>query len=122
MQRLTRRRAADDTKGKYTMNRMLFFGLMGVLAGVLVLAGIYLLPALAEAASPKAPVAPVAPVARADGLVITDVKVGKGRVAAAGQHVIVNYTGWLYDPKAVLSHGPKFDSSIGRGPFDFDLG
>jgi FKBP-type peptidyl-prolyl cis-trans isomerase len=48
-------------------------------------------------------------------LQIKDVKVGKGAAAKSGDNVTVNYTGWLED-------GTKFDSSIGRAPFAFQLG
>ena len=50
------------------------------------------------------------------GLIIDDVVVGDGAVAAAGQSVTVHYTGWLTD-------GRKFDSSKDRNdPFVFPLG
>ncbi len=50
------------------------------------------------------------------GLVIDEISVGQGAVAAAGQKVTVHYTGWLTD-------GTKFDSSKDRNdPFDFPLG
>jgi FKBP-type peptidyl-prolyl cis-trans isomerase len=53
----------------------------------------------------------------------TDVKVGTGAEAKAGQNVSVHYTGWLYDPGAADKHGTKFDSSRDRGePFVFPLG
>jgi FKBP-type peptidyl-prolyl cis-trans isomerase FkpA len=52
----------------------------------------------------------------ATGLVIEDLTVGDGDLAAAGRHVTVHYTGWLTD-------GTKFDSSKDRNdPFDFPLG
>ena len=51
-----------------------------------------------------------------DGLVYIDVKEGKGAAAAAGQKVVVHYTGWLVN-------GKKFDSSKDRDePFSFSLG
>ena len=54
------------------------------------------------------------------GLKYTDVKVGTGAEAKAGQTVKVHYTGWL-DNKG--QKGKKFDSSVDRGkPFDFPLG
>ncbi|MGB8012338.1 MAG: FKBP-type peptidyl-prolyl cis-trans isomerase [Terriglobales bacterium] len=56
------------------------------------------------------------PVKTASGLEYWDIKVGTGAVATAGQHVKVDYTGWL-------TTGKKFDSSVGTGhPFDFLLG
>ncbi len=49
-------------------------------------------------------------------LIIEDLTVGEGATAAAGQSVLVHYTGWLTD-------GSKFDSSLDRGePFEFNLG
>ena len=52
----------------------------------------------------------------ASGLIIEEVIVGEGAVAAAGQSVRVHYTGWL-------TNGTKFDSSKDRNdPFVFALG
>lgn len=49
-------------------------------------------------------------------LVIEDLTEGSGQTAAAGDNVLVHYTGWLTD-------GSKFDSSLDRGqPFGFQLG
>ena len=57
-----------------------------------------------------------APTKTASGLEYWDIKVGAGAVAQAGQHVKVDYTGWL-------TNGKKFDSSVGTGkPFAFMLG
>jgi FKBP-type peptidyl-prolyl cis-trans isomerase FkpA len=64
----------------------------------------------------------VAGSALAQGLVKTDTVVGKGKEAVTGSTVVVNYTGWLHDPKAEKQRGKQFDSSIGRGPFSFPLG
>ena len=49
------------------------------------------------------------------GLIKEDLVVGTGAEAVAGKKVSVHYTGTLTD-------GKKFDSSVGRGPFDFKLG
>jgi FKBP-type peptidyl-prolyl cis-trans isomerase len=52
----------------------------------------------------------------ASGLEYWDIKVGTGAVAQSGQHVKVDYTGWL-------TNGKKFDSSVDAGrPFEFVLG
>ena len=53
-----------------------------------------------------------------------DLKVGTGPTAATGQHVSVNYTGWLYDASKTDNKGTQFDSSLspGRTPFDFVIG
>lgn len=53
----------------------------------------------------------------------TDVQVGAGAEAAAGQQVTVHYTGWLYDASKDDKKGTKFDSSRDRNePFAFRLG
>jgi len=50
------------------------------------------------------------------GLKYDDLIEGEGPDAAAGQRVVVHYTGWLTD-------GRKFDSSLDRNdPFSFVLG
>jgi peptidylprolyl isomerase len=51
----------------------------------------------------------------ASGLGITDLELGTGAEAIAGQSVSVNYRG-------SLTNGKEFDSSYGRGPFSFRLG
>ncbi len=56
------------------------------------------------------------PTKTASGLESWDIKVGTGAVAQSGQHVKVDYTGWL-------TNGKQFDSSVGTGkPFGFMLG
>ena len=73
-----------------------------------------------KAAKPAATATPTkvtgAPTKTASGLEYWDVKVGTGATAQSGQHVKVDYTGWL-------TTGKKFDSSVGTGkPFEFMLG
>ena len=51
-----------------------------------------------------------------------DTAAGSGKEAVARTTAVVNYTGWIYVPTAPQQHGDKFDSSIGRGPFSFQLG
>jgi FKBP-type peptidyl-prolyl cis-trans isomerase len=48
-------------------------------------------------------------------LLVEDVLVGQGDEAIAGKKVSVHYTGRL-------ENGNQFDSSVGRGPFEFKLG
>jgi FKBP-type peptidyl-prolyl cis-trans isomerase len=55
----------------------------------------------------------------ASGLMYTDQADGAGETAAAGMSVEVHYTGWLYNDG---KRGNQFDSSVGRGPFRFNLG
>lgn len=49
------------------------------------------------------------------GLRITDLEIGSGAEAVSGEMVSVNYRG-------TLTNGKEFDSSYGRGPFQFPLG
>ena len=53
-----------------------------------------------------------------------DIRVGTGTVATSGRPVVVNYTGWLYDPSRPEQKGTQFDSSLdpGRTPFPFTPG
>ncbi len=56
-------------------------------------------------------------------LVKKDTKVGTGKEAARGKAVLVNYTGWLYDPSKPDMKGAQFDTSTGRAtPFGFVVG
>ncbi len=60
------------------------------------------------------------PVTKPSGLKYTDLAVGKGQEAKAGDTVKVEYTGWLYQKGA---RGAKFDSSKDRDkPFIFTIG
>ena len=96
-----------------TLDRSVF----AILAAALLLAA-----PLAAAETPPTP-APAPPavkqetqtVTTASGLQYEDLKVGTGAEAKSGQKVQVHYTGWLTD-------GKKFDSSVGKSPFNFQLG
>jgi FKBP-type peptidyl-prolyl cis-trans isomerase FkpA len=66
--------------------------------------------------------APQATAADAIALQKIDTVVGTGAEAVSGKTVVVNYTGWLYEPNAASKHGAQFDSSSGREPFAFPLG
>lgn len=70
---------------------------------------------LADAAGLGGPLSAPKPRITASGLQITDLVVGEGEEAKAGQTVSVNYRG-------TLQNGKEFDSSYGRGPFSFPLG
>jgi FKBP-type peptidyl-prolyl cis-trans isomerase len=51
----------------------------------------------------------------ASGLQYWDINVGTGRTVDRGMTVKVHYTGWL-------TNGKKFDSSVGKSPFQFRIG
>ncbi len=79
-----------------------------------------LLPLLLVAACSSQHAAPAADIPAMQSI---DTVVGTGPVAKAGDTVEVNYTGWLYDPKAPDHHGKKFDASQDHGStFVFPLG
>lgn len=52
----------------------------------------------------------------------TDLRVGAGIAAAPGNVLVVEYTGWLYDPTKPDQKGLQFDTSADVGPFEFTLG
>ena len=78
----------------------------------------------AQAAATAAAAQPVPPAASGPQLEIIDRVVGKGKEAAPGMEVRVNYTGWFHKPFAKNARGRKFDSSLdaGREPLEFRLG
>jgi FKBP-type peptidyl-prolyl cis-trans isomerase len=55
------------------------------------------------------------PVKTPSGLEYWDIKAGTGAEAKPGHKVKVEYTGWL-------TNGKKFDSSVGKAPFEFMIG
>jgi FKBP-type peptidyl-prolyl cis-trans isomerase FkpA len=52
----------------------------------------------------------------------SDLRLGTGATAAAGNSVTVNFTGWIYDPTKADFKGIQFDSTAAAGPFTFTLG
>ena len=51
-----------------------------------------------------------------------DLRIGAGADALSGKTVIVNYTGWLYDPNKTDGKGLQFDTSVGATPLTFAIG
>lgn len=72
-------------------------------------------PTLASAAALGGEMAAPKERVTASGLRVTDLVVGEGAEASAGETVVVDYRG-------TLTNGKEFDSSYGRGPFSFPLG
>jgi len=66
--------------------------------------------------------APAQAEAAAIALQKIDTVEGTGKEAVSGATVVVNYTGWIYEPNSPQQHGAQFDSSVGRSPFVFPLG
>jgi FKBP-type peptidyl-prolyl cis-trans isomerase FkpA len=52
----------------------------------------------------------------------TDLRVGAGVSAETGKVLVVEYTGWLYDPAKPDQKGLQFDTSAGVAPLEFTLG
>ena len=51
-----------------------------------------------------------------------DLRLGTGSDAVTGRSVVVNYTGWLYDPTKTDGKGLQFDTSVGGTPLTFTIG
>ena len=51
-----------------------------------------------------------------------DLRLGTGADALTGKNVVVNYTGWLYDPAKTDGKGLQFDTSVGLTPLTFAIG
>jgi FKBP-type peptidyl-prolyl cis-trans isomerase len=87
---------------------------VGVVMGLVALSGMAMAQKAAATGGPTKVTGD--PVKTASGLEYWDIKVGTGATAQAGQHVKVDYTGWL-------TNGKKFDSSVGTGkPIEVLLG
>lgn len=67
---------------------------------------------------PTSPTSPVVNVPYSQ----TDIIVGTGPAAANGNVLTVHYAGWLYNATAAEQKGALFDTSLTRGPFQFQLG
>jgi len=76
-----------------------------------------------DASAPAAePVTVATAPAKITSLIKIDQKIGDGAEVTPGLYVDVQYTGWLYDPKAADRHGTKFDSSLDSGkPLTFQV-
>jgi FKBP-type peptidyl-prolyl cis-trans isomerase FkpA len=55
-------------------------------------------------------------------LTFSDTVVGTGTAAAAGDTLLVTYTGWLYDASKPGNKGTQFDASPASAGFTFTLG
>ena len=62
---------------------------------------------------------PTAPPPASVPFTVTDLRVGTGDEAVAGQPLTVSYTGWLYDANAPDNKGQQFDTAEN---FQFTLG
>ena len=51
-----------------------------------------------------------------------DLRIGAGAAAAVGNTLVIDYTGWLFDPTKTDNKGLQFETSIGRTPIEFVLG
>ena len=85
-----------------------------VLVAALALAALTLPACEQKVPEPDTKATPKAPTPK-DEFKSTDVKVGTGAEAKDGSTVKVHYTG-------TLKSGEKFDSSVGREPFEFAIG
>ena len=65
-----------------------------------------------------------APVASTDPGIVTktDLVVGTGVEAIAGDSVTVVYTGWLYDKDKAENKGTEFEKTTAEAPYTFVLG
>ncbi|MEG2033189.1 MAG: FKBP-type peptidyl-prolyl cis-trans isomerase [Janthinobacterium sp.] len=79
------------------------------------------LTACGAAANTEKPVV-IDPATQVKELTITDLTVGTGAEAAAGDTLFVNYTGWLYDSGKTDNKGTQFDASKPGVNFDVVLG
>lgn len=88
-----------------------------VVSSISMFAGLVVLPAMIAGCgdSPTSP-SDFAPFSQ------SDIRVGTGASAAAGNFLSVHYTGWLYDGSQPDQKGLQIDSSAGREALAFTLG
>lgn len=88
-----------------------------VVRSISIFAGLVVLPAMIAGCgdSPTSP-SDFAPFSQ------SDIRVGTGASAAAGNFLSVHYTGWLYDGSQPDQKGLQIDSSAGREALAFTLG
>ncbi|MFI4919827.1 MAG: FKBP-type peptidyl-prolyl cis-trans isomerase [Legionellales bacterium] len=55
-------------------------------------------------------------------LSISDSIIGSGPAVVAGNTLVVNYTGWLYQSGATNNEGAQFGTTAGGQPFQFQIG
>ena len=53
---------------------------------------------------------------------IRDLKLGSGNEAKNGMRMQVHYTAWLFDPEASEGRGKEFETTLGKEPYEFQLG
>ena len=91
-------------------------GIVATIFGLLLWTVAQTAPAKKAPAVPQGPTKVTGdPIKTPSGLQYWDIAVGTGAEAKPGHKVKVEYTGWLTD-------GKKFDSSVGKAPFEFMLG
>lgn len=82
----------------------------------LLAACVLVLSAAAAACNGETPTSPVPAASQ------TDLRVGTGPAADAGDIIRVHYTGWLYDASGPDQKGLQFETNVGGTPLTFTLG
>src|SRR5690349_2162482 len=97
--RMLLRHLPSPTHARYSLKKVLSYSMLALTIAVT-------MSACKRAEPPAATSSEAAP---AISLQKIDTVVGTGKEATAGSTAVVNYTGWLYEPKAESQHGAKFD-------------